>query len=748
MKNVFLGVYLSALFLLLFSACSDDNSPVEEVNTPDTEHQVGISNYKVHVAGGQASSFQSSAPFENSYDGNYETIYHSNWENGTVESNPNYFPITLDYYFNNEPLIEYFIYHPRKPGYAAANKNGFFKDIEVWAQTGNDTKYTKLLDKNMGGSSKATRVMFPKPLTNVKSIRIVVKSGEGDRQGFASCAEMEFYKSSFNTFSLFKDLACTQLKDGVTLEEIEECPSPLFKNMAKAMYQKMYPSEFRIAEYKAYPHPKTEAQKNKTSRYSLLDNPTGIYVKGGEELIVLVENLEGSELSLRIQNLNVPNGDGFNAPEEHNLLEGINKLIPTKSGLIYIMYHRTDFKTAPAIKVHIPTGTVNGYYDSTRHTVPNDWNRLLSGATNDYFDVLGKYAHLTFPTSCFREYTGNRGKELIDIYDQIVYLQMKHMGLEKYNCMFNNRLYFHVIYTSYMYSGSYHTAYHNNTMPELCNPDRLKTSSIWGPAHEVGHANQTRPGFRWAGMTEVSNNLHSMYVQRAFGNETRLQTEALSGHEFTNRYEKAMNKYFRDGAAYHSIEVFCKLVPLWQLQLYMSDAQGNDDFYKDLYQLIRTEPDKETNGEHQLEFVVRASKAAKMNLTRFFERWGFFVEVNESIDDYGTEELTITKKMVEEVKKRVQALGYPEPEHRFEYICDNNMKMYQTKQPVKQGTAVRNDKSITLKGWENAVAFEVRDNTRLIFVSPESTFTISKDWEDKFKVFAISSTGQEVEVKF
>ena len=86
-------------------------------------------------------------------------------------------------------------------------------------------------------------------------MQIVVNSGIGD---FASCAEMEFYKKNPDPFDysvLFTDASCSELKPGVTEEDIQNCNYSFFKNIAYYMYRQKYPREFRIAEFKAYPHP-------------------------------------------------------------------------------------------------------------------------------------------------------------------------------------------------------------------------------------------------------------------------------------------------------------------------------------------------------------------------------------------------------------------------------------------------------------------------------------------------------------
>lgn len=726
----------------------------------DGESGIG-DDIKLKVIRGEASSYHNGSGneggIEKSFDGDMNTWYHSQWSGKNPEG---YFPITLDYYLENAEVLDYVVYYPR-----TSHSNGNFKEVDVLVKYKGKDGFEKVLEKDFGGSSSAARVVFEPALQNVDAIRFSVKSGVGDDgHGFASCAEMEFYKKNpdnFDPLTLFTDFTCTQLKPGVTEKEIEACTYPLFKNIALYMYKGKYPREFRIDEYKAYPHPDDDAKLNKTGQYSLLDNPTGISVKEGEELIVLVGETSGQTISLRIQNLDMPNEDGFNFASTYPLVEGINKIIPRNKGLLYIMYHTPQFRTVAPVKIHIPSGIVNGYFDSTRHTEPGDWDRLIGNATDKNFDVLGKYAHLTFPTQRFRDHTQKRGKELIDAYDRLVYLEMEFMGLEKYDRMFSNRMYFSVIYKSYMYAAGYHTGYNDNTLHELCNVDLLKTTSIWGPAHEVGHINQTRPGLKWVGTTEVTNNIHSMYVQREFGNSTRLQTESMSGEGgFTNRYEKAMNLYFRSGrphcymiteAEKDLVDVFCKLVPFWQLQLYVADARGNKDFYKDLYEIIREEEDKRTEAEHQLEFVVRTCKAAKLNLLDFFEKWGFLTEVNVTVEDYSPAKMEITRAMIDQIKNRVEALGYPKPEHRFEYICDNNLDVYKTSSAITKGTATRSGKRITMNGWKNVAAYEVREGDKLVFVSSEPAFTLDNSissWNNNYRVYAISSTGQKVEVNF
>ena len=698
-----------------------------------------LDDIKVPVSSASASSYQPGGEIEKSFDGDYSTIYHSNWGNSASD----YFPITLDYHFIEQESIDYLVYHPRTSG-----ANGNFKEVEIWATTESNPSFVKIVDFDFMGSGSATKVVFDEPLLNPTAIRFIVNSGSGDGQGFASCAEMEFYRfntENFNPLSIFTDNTCSELKPGVSLKDIEEISSNLYRNIALYMFKGTYPDEFRIQEYKAWPHPDAWAKENKTSTLSLLDNPTGISVSRNEDLIVFVGETEGYPISLKIQNLDLPGGDGYNNASFYPLSPGLNKLKVRNDGLAYLFYHTPDYQSAPSIKVHFATGKVNGYYDSKKHE-KSDWTRLLNEAGDKYFDVLGEYAHLTFPTQDFIKYASSNGPELIEAYDDLVRLEADFMGLMKYNRPTVNRAYFHVMYHSYMYATSYRTAYNSGTTETILSLSKLK-SEPWGPAHEMGHTFQTRPGFLWRGMTEVTNNVHSMYVQTQWGNDSRIESEDMG--RFNNRYEKAYYSSFVHNTPHPGEEdVFCKLVSLWQLQLYFSNVLRETDVYKDLYEKVRISPNKATAGEQQLEFVKMMCDITKTDLTDFFYKWGYLSPYDEIIDDYGAGRFFITQNQIDEVISEIKLKNYPSLIDKAEYICDSNVEIFKNRLHVKKGSASANNSTLTMKGWENVVAFEVYQDEKLLFASNKSVFTIDQTMNDKIKVFALSYDGDRTEVTF
>ncbi len=697
---------------------------------------------KIPVRRGTATSFQNGEGIEKSFDGSMSTIYHSAWNNNDA----NYFPITLDYFFENQESIDYFVYYPRTDG-----MNGRFKETEIWVSTEAEPTYKKLLDYDFKGSSSATKVIFDKPLVKPISVRFVVKSGAGDRQGFASCAEMEFYRinsDNFNPLTLFTDISCSQLKSGMVLSDIEKVSNNLYRNIALYMLNNRYPHEFRIQDYKAWPHPDAWASENKTSTLSLLDNPTGISVAEGEDLVVFVGATNGYALSLKVQNLNTPNGDGYENASYYPLSPGVNKLKIRNKGLVYVFYHTPDYRSAPPVRIHFATGKVNGYFDSQKHNAA-DWNKYLNAATDEYFDVLGEHAHLTFPTQHFRHYTGSNGPQLIAAYDDLVRLEKEFMGLMKYNRPTVNRAYFHAMYHSYMYATSYRTAYNvsgNDVSEVMMDVNKFKSSS-WGPAHEQGHTFQTRPGFKWHGMTEVTNNVHSLYVETEWGNVSRIESENMG--RYNNRYEKAYyNSFVKETPHPGEEDVFCKLVSLWQLQLYFSNARSQADTYKDLYERVRTSPNKPNAGEQQLEFVKMMCDITRTDLTPFFRKWGYLTPFDQEIDDYGKARVTITQSQADKTIADIATKNHPLLTEKMEYICDSNWEIFKHRLAVQQGSATKNGTKITMTNWENVVAYEVYEGDSLVFVSNKASFNLDSPVTVYTRVFAVAYDGNKTEVKF
>ena len=234
-----------------------------------------------------------------------------------------------------------------------------------------------------------------------------------------------------------------------------------------------------------------------------------------------------------------------------------------------------------------------------------------------------------------------------------------------------------------------------------------------------------------------------------------MRVEALKG--FPSRYSYAWTTQLT--STKNAVEdPSTMLIPFWQLELYFGKVLGNtpmmrDDhagFYADVYEYARTHEDKASHGASQLEFVYNCCLNAKADLIEFFEKWGFLRPIDTMLDDtYSVKQFTITQADVDVLKSRVAALGYSKPTVALEYITDNTVELYKNKPSVTKGSAVRNENEIVLNDWKNVAAFEVVDsNGNLVYITEGSvkSFTMSSDWKNGYKLYAVAVNGERIAV--
>lgn len=527
-------------------------------------------------------------------------------------------------------------------------------------------------------------------------------------------------KSDYSAY--FTDESCSALKPDMTDEKIAKIPQENMRELAMALKAGTYTTDFRVADYRPYQDPAIMAAKNKTGKYSLRDNPTGIYAEEGEELFIYLGNVyEGANISIIIQDLN----GGYGNSKTIALKAGLNRIVAPIGGLIYLLnsvednipllLETEDAKKAAAAKTvtaHFIFGKVNGYFDLHKHKTQVKWVEILNNAPYQDIDVLGDYSHITWNVEQFKGHNVQSNENVItDILrtiencDKLVRLEQEFLGLKKYGRMFNNRMHFCLDYKAESPNASdYRTVYSAGTSYAeiFCNPDKFG-KRLWGTAHEVGHVNQTRPGFKWAGMTEVTNNVTALYVQTMFGETCKLQGKGdasvsnpniESGTLFDpadfdknsmNLYELS-TQYIIDGKRAHCLPYIkinireTQLVPFWQLKLYFVDALGQEDFYHDLYEQFRNNPSPSEQGKNagldQLDFVRQVCKISGYNMLDFFEKWGFLKDVNATLDDYGNKNFIVTQNQVKALKDEINAAGYKTPAPNVHEITDETWEQF------------------------------------------------------------------------
>ena len=677
---------------------SEDGTVVRKLTVTQTGFDA--SDRSIPIASGTASNYQSGEGIERSFDGDYATLYHSNY------NSQNTFPITLTYTLKEVSHVDYAIYTPRQDG----NVNGNFQEVTVSYQVGN--KWTTLATLNFEGSSAASRIPFgDNGVDDVKAVRFVVKSGTN---GFASCSEMEFYtKNNFMEELLhtyFTDNLCTQLREGVTAQEIEQIPVAEIRNMAKAMLAGTYSTEFRIGEFTAF-RPLTDLQgelKN-SYLYNNHENPTGITFDEDESVIVMVEGIGEQSVALQVRNF----GPTVFASSTYALQNGINVIKVSNKGNGYINYYTTNWKTAPKVKMHFLNAKEQGYFSPKYKGHTNDdWKRLLANAKGDCLDMHGEFTDCVFPVSSFKANCPNDGEWLMAIYDSIISVERDIMGIYKYKHEFPNRQCAITVATS---GGLYHASNDGFCVPvnALRDPTSRTHYDIWGAAHEYGHQNQTQ-GLRWIGLTEVTNNIMSAYVEHKLRTDGyhRLENES-NGFRYYDFFEYNVMKGGQFVPHAHN-DVFCTLVPFWQLLIYTRIAGIQPDAYPELYETLRNQSalSSMSDGQHQVNFMKQWCHITKTNFLPYFKQVGMFKTVDESISDYSTRQLTITQAMLDALEKEINAANYPEPPAAFCYIDVNNYPAFRDKaalvaNTVGKGCSVSgNTVRIQHNQWKNVVGFE------------------------------------------
>jgi len=225
-----------------------------------------------------------------------------------------------------------------------------------------------------------------------------------------------------------------------------------------------------------------------------------------------------------------------------------------------------------------------------------------------------------------------------------------------------------VNFNYYMFRDRDGVAYMGNkgTMRMVADPAVVIVGDpCWGFSHEVGHVLQMRPQITWGGLTEVSCNIFSMYTVTAMGNRSRLSAQ--------KNYASARKSIIDAEKSYLAVgNVFDRLVPFWQLHLYFS-KNGRPDFYADVMEEMRNRPHAghgDDSINNQFEFVKICCDVAELDLTDFFEEWGFFWVGELTVNDYRTYQFKITQQMVDDTKAYIAKKGYKKPAEDITLVED------------------------------------------------------------------------------
>jgi len=503
----------------------------------------------------------------------------------------------------------------------------------------------------------------------------------------------------YSDLSVFQDGLASNLKKGVNKKQISQIKNEGIRSLALDLLSGNPVNTYKYASYHALLSPKTLGQDLSIGDgYSKYENTTGVYLPIGKHVLIVDGIEDGKDIKLVIPNwmrkapnpedpTKDPKGWGIEK-KEFTLRNGVN-IIDLKDfgSLAYVNYFSDKPSEEKPIMIHFLSGEVNGYFDIEKHN-DNDWNAFIDKAVFPILDAKGKHIQIAYPVEALKKYAYGRGKELISNYDSLVYRQHRLMGLVKYNKVPKNKILARVNYNYYMFRDGDGVAYMGDkqgyAMAMVVDPSSvIKGDPCWGFSHEVGHVHQTTPMLSWGGLGEVSNNIYSLYVMRSFGNESRILDQNNFKLAKANIIDKNIS-YLQDP------DVFNRLVPFWQLQLYFEGEGGQPDFYPDLFERLRNQnvnnrPSRQKIRErwgreavvvernpavHQLNFVKTACEVSKTDLTDFFDQYGFFHIGDLEYNDYGDYKYKMTEEMVNECKEAIKAMKFAKPKIDITTLAD------------------------------------------------------------------------------
>ena len=728
----------------------------------------------VSVRANQVSSYE--GPVESLTDGSYETYYHSPYEVATT------FPVVWEFEFDPGNRIDYIsIMHRAYQGTAGAHWRGQIGEFNVYSKANATDEYTFVQKFDFGGNGGYQTAQLSEPIENATWVKIEILNGDPNSANYTdgtyiTCAEVEFYNSNRAEVNewigrIFTDLSCSELREGVTKKDIVKMNgiSPyLATNVAMPLFNGTYEEgekDFRIHSYEPYSDNRVYVSLL-TRIYSAMDNPTGIEVKAGSDIVVCVDRIPaGQTVSLAVYGERAdgtgPNygGGGSNEGYDQNttLVAGVNTIRIQADGMAYVMNTITQNDpwnpdTTPVsgfqnVKVHIlpGCGTIQGYYDPARHSEAR-YKELLNRCTWKYFTIKGKKVIFIFQTNQLRSDFPNSFLSGIEAWDDILTWQHELMGLDK-KTWFNNHMC--AVSTSgdgYMDASHRRVQFNISTLSSIGSREALRSHECgWGPSHEMGHTNQQ--AINWCSTTESSNNLFSNFCMMRLAGDDYYKTVWSRGKTVSDLAADYASKtpwvLLGDGS-YQGEDPELHMRMNWQLWNYFHNCGVKTDFFPELFEYLRAHPmpgematlvgrDKDDPGLCQLEYYEACCAVSGYDLTEFFDAWGFFVPIDQQYTQYYTVLYRVTDAMINASKARVRDMNLPKAAP-IQYIEDRtaecDMGYFQTyKDKVgmsKTPAASVSGSRVSLSNCDEAVAVEIRRGTsedgQLLYFSDRNSF--------------------------
>lgn len=523
-----------------------------------------------------------------------------------------------------------------------------------------------------------------------------IQDGRGDLKVYSDLkANLPTYKAALA--NLFKDNACTELKDGIqALSDDALAENEDFRTLnadMQAMVLKVknntwqsftsstgYTREgfekfFRIRDdYQVYSHYQQMAWNEYAGMsysFGKLSGPTGIVGKSGDIIYIYLDQEPSPDCTLQAEIVLDSDSPGdHQTGSTTDLHAGLNVVLLSSPSTVYIFYQLNNpekyLADYPNARIHIEGGELQGYFDYTRGMTNQDWTLLYEKLLNKSNIVNLKCDRLVFAMvdNLVKPAIGQKGEAegLMRVWNNFVECEEDLMGFkEDLQGRFRNIWNAFSVTHGYMYASTYGTYYSDATISTVMDYNRLTSSggAIWGPSHEIGHNHQAC--FNIVGATEVSNNLFSNVNVFLQGVST------TRGTKVTDTLED-----FAKGKGWFGMDIWEQTRFYFQLYLYFHAQGHKPDFYPTLFKMLRNDPIRKRSSTYDaslanengvvggyisygkqdyLHMAKKMCDAAQLDLSEFFEVNGMFVPYDKFyVGDYGDYWVTTTEKDIEDAK--------------------------------------------------------------------------------------------------
>jgi hypothetical protein len=333
---------------------------------------------------------------------------------------------------------------------------------------------------------------------------------------------------------------------------------------------------------------------------------TGLYLSANTALMIQVNTLQGDVTpSLLVGTFDLDDSE----PRVLELNPGANTVTDEQGGVLYLRFPNPGSEasfTFSDTALQVPTFTLGT-------TTQTQWQEQLANLNPDVPSaaLLSERAMIVVSRDAAIQYQDKDQVLLLQTVDQILDTEDEMSGLgAAQRSPYRYLMVEHHNPDYYMFATDYRTAFHQDAVQYVLDPALLRQDG-WGPWHELGHTHQQR-AWMWEAMIEVTVNIYSLAVQRAFGQESRTEETWSEVERYLALPDEERNFNGDD------TDLFVRLGMLEQLRL----AFG-DEFYQELHRQTRKLiPDLSTDDEKIAYFAYRTSQIARRDLRGFYDDWG------------------------------------------------------------------------------------------------------------------------------